>query len=67
MVRVSLPFGRVNRPARCRIWWRKVASCSKCHRFAREGGDIGPDLTEVRAKLPRELALLGAASEDVDA
>ncbi len=35
------------------VFLSNTASCAACHRFGREGRDIGPDLTQVSTKLDR--------------
>lgn len=35
----------------------KLASCFACHKLGNEGGDLGPDLTQVGARLNRDLLL----------
>jgi putative heme-binding domain-containing protein len=37
------------------VFFGPVAGCSKCHTFAGQGRDVGPDLTQVRAKLGRDI------------
>jgi putative membrane-bound dehydrogenase-like protein len=37
-----------------KVFLSEAAACSKCHAFAGQGGDVGPDLTHVRTKLGRE-------------
>src|SRR5207244_13637470 len=32
----------------------KAASCSSCHKVGREGGSLGPDLTEVARRLAKQ-------------
>ena len=36
------------------VFYGATASCSKCHKSGTEGGDIGPDLTNIRGKLGRD-------------
>ncbi len=36
------------------IFFGATASCSKCHKVGDQGGDIGPDLTNIRGKLGRD-------------
>jgi putative heme-binding domain-containing protein len=35
------------------VFASKAAGCIKCHKFAGEGADIGPDLTTIRSKYAR--------------
>jgi putative heme-binding domain-containing protein len=35
----------------------KGVACAKCHRVRGEGGDIGPDLSDVGGKFPRDLLI----------
>ena len=37
-----------------KVFTNDTAACVKCHAFAGQGGDIGPDLTAARTKLGRE-------------
>ena len=37
-----------------RVFSSETSACVKCHAFAGQGGDIGPDLATVRTKLGRE-------------
>lgn len=37
-----------------KVFNSESAACAKCHAFAGQGGDIGPDLTTARTKLGRE-------------
>jgi putative heme-binding domain-containing protein len=41
------------------VFFGEQAACSRCHRFADEGGDVGPDLTQIALKFDRA-ALLDA-------
>ncbi len=34
-----------------------TADCKKCHKIGRDGGDVGPDLSQVGARLPAEMLL----------
>ncbi|HUR27144.1 MAG TPA: family 16 glycoside hydrolase, partial [Planctomycetota bacterium] len=40
-----------------KIFFGATAACSKCHAFAGRGGDIGPDLGEVRKKYAKSVVL----------
>jgi putative heme-binding domain-containing protein len=36
-----------------KVFFGAAAACSKCHLFEGEGGDVGPNLTEIRGKYDR--------------
>ncbi len=36
-----------------KVFFGASSGCSKCHVFAGEGGDVGPNLTELRSKIAR--------------
>jgi len=36
-----------------KVFFGDAAACSKCHLFEGEGGDVGPNLTEIRGKYDR--------------
>lgn len=40
-----------------KVFFGPAAACSKCHLFEGEGGDVGPNLTEIRGKYDRAKVL----------
>jgi putative heme-binding domain-containing protein len=41
-------------PARGHELFKTTATCSKCHKVRGEGKEVGPDLSEIGSKLPKE-------------